>query len=551
MTAISRIFLLIAICLGLCFAAPVDTYGALSVKDGAIVDKNQNVVQLRGMSLFWDIWGEGSQYYNAATVNTLVDDWKINVIRAAIGAGSVANAKTIIDAAVAKGIYVIVDWHHHDIDADGAKNFFKSISEYVVNKPNVIYEIFNEPVDSLNGTWENIKTFANDVIPVIRKNSPDNLIVVGTPKYSSRIDLAADDPITGDNAKNVAYSFHFYASTHGSSYRNYVNMAYCKNLPIFITEWGTSLASGDGTIDWDAVATWVNFIENRKLSHANWSISSKSESSSTTPSANSASGQYVKGLISKLNQGQSHNDVQNDPYNCPVVNPVPPQEGGGVVVGNARKLEAENYHTLENSSAQKVSSSSASGKMYLGPLETGSKATYLLTAVKDTIVVLMIVANSSGGATIEVNDGSHTTQGTIAANSSGWGTIIQIPVALHPTGQITLSVKSGSLDIDYVEFRTFYRGDSEADPPTIGDFNTWPQVESWDATPIINAKHPALSWQVKAVGKSIIAQGIPANAKVGIYNLNGGLVASALPAEVQAGVYFVKVNNQVKKVIVK
>jgi len=166
---------------------------------------------------------------------------------------------------------------------------------------------------------------------------------------------------------------------------------------MFVTEWGTSEETGGGTINWSAVATWISFIENRKLSHANWSISSKSESSSTKPDASSASGQYVKDLISKLNQGQSHNDVKNEPYTCP---------GGEVIV---------------------------------------------------------------------------------------------------PPGTV----------------------------------------------PIINAKHSGFSWEIEVVGKKIIANNIPANAKISIYDLMGNLKSSILPAEVQTGIYIVKINNQTRKVIVK
>ena len=178
-----KFILFIALLVNLALATPVQTHGALKVQNGEIVNKNGQPPQLRGMSLFWDIWNEGSTFYNSTTINHLADTWIVSVVRAAIGGGSVQNAKTIIDAAIANGIYVIVDWHKHGIETEPAKNFFREISSYVKNNhnnaPNVIYEIFNEPIEQ---NWSQIKQYAEQVIPVIRANSPDHIIVVGTPR---------------------------------------------------------------------------------------------------------------------------------------------------------------------------------------------------------------------------------------------------------------------------------------------------------------------------------------------------------------------------------
>src|SRR5690554_7858447 len=62
---------------------PVELHGNLYVKGNKIYDQHNNTVQLRGMSLFWSQWME--QFYNKKTVRWLVNDWKITVIRAAMG----------------------------------------------------------------------------------------------------------------------------------------------------------------------------------------------------------------------------------------------------------------------------------------------------------------------------------------------------------------------------------------------------------------------------------------------------------------------------------
>lgn len=114
--------------------------------------------------------------------------------------------KTIIEAAIEHGIYVIVDFHH-----DKAYNyentsiqFFKNISTTYGSYPHIIYEIINEPTV----TWSTIKTYAEHVIDAIRANDPDNVIIVGTPNYSTDVDVAANDTISGSN---IAYSLHYYA----------------------------------------------------------------------------------------------------------------------------------------------------------------------------------------------------------------------------------------------------------------------------------------------------------------------------------------------------
>merc|ERR1719330_1030473 len=61
----------------------VERHGTLSVSGNKIVDKNGDPVLLRGMSLFWSQWMP--QYWNRAAIEWLVSDWKITLIRCAMG----------------------------------------------------------------------------------------------------------------------------------------------------------------------------------------------------------------------------------------------------------------------------------------------------------------------------------------------------------------------------------------------------------------------------------------------------------------------------------
>lgn len=198
--------------------SPVGRHGRLHVDGSRLLDKNNNPVQLKGMSLFWHNWM--GQFYNRSVVKTLADEWGSSIVRAVIGiepngayltdpADGLAKSRTVIDAAIAHGIYVLVDWHAHDIHTADAKNFFVQIASEYGQHPNVIYEIFNEPDAE---SWGEVKTYASEVIGAIRKVDPDNVIIVGSPNWDQDVNLPAGNPITG--YKNIAYSLHFYSGSH-------------------------------------------------------------------------------------------------------------------------------------------------------------------------------------------------------------------------------------------------------------------------------------------------------------------------------------------------
>ncbi|WP_428328959.1 glycoside hydrolase family 5 protein [Mucilaginibacter sp.] len=226
---------------------PVLVNGALRVDGSRIVNKNGTAPQLRGISFSWSLW-QGRKYYNPAVVNWLASDFKASIIRASMGVqpdhGYLQEPAlqkqlivNVVDQAIKDGIYVLIDWHDHhgNIHTEQSKAFFAEMAHRYTGVPNVIYEIWNEP-EAIG--WDTIKNYAVQVITEIRKYDPDNLIVVGSPKWDQDVDVAAADPITG--FKNIAYSFHFYASDpyHQEKLRVKADIAIKKGLPLIVTEWG-------------------------------------------------------------------------------------------------------------------------------------------------------------------------------------------------------------------------------------------------------------------------------------------------------------------------
>jgi endoglucanase len=283
----------------------VGAHGALQVDGAVLEDGAGDPVVLRGLSLFWSQW-EGD-FYNAELVNWLVTDWKINVIRASLGIREIdgylvrpteemEKITTVVNAAIDEGIYVIIDWHAHEADKHpvDARAFFEVMAQIYGDYPNVIYEVWNEPLQ--DASWRSvIKPYAEYVIEGIRQYDPDNLIVVGTRSWSQEVrevlGLEIDDP-------NVAYTLHFYAGQHGVGLMSGADIAIANNLPIFITEWGV-WSSGyidddyNNEVDMADLSPWLDWADENGLSMCMWSVSDKDEPSAIVKPGSSPQGSWT------------------------------------------------------------------------------------------------------------------------------------------------------------------------------------------------------------------------------------------------------------------
>ncbi|MBX9850904.1 MAG: glycoside hydrolase family 5 protein [Cytophagaceae bacterium] len=264
----------------------VEKYGQLSVKGKYIIGQYGDTVQLRGMSYFWSQW-QGA-YYNAGVVKWLKDDWKCTVIRAAMGVdhGGYADqpydqlerVKLVVKAAIDAGIYVVIDYHSHQAHMDPytAKKFFSEMAKKYGSYPNVLYEIYNEPLQETSWS-DDIKPYADTVIKAIREYDPDNIVIVGTRQWSQLVHEASLDKISDPN---TAYTLHFYAATHKDWLREEAQKALDNGICIFVTEYGTCEASGNGVLDYEETKKWWDFMDQNKISYCNWSISDKEETAS-------------------------------------------------------------------------------------------------------------------------------------------------------------------------------------------------------------------------------------------------------------------------------
>lgn len=263
-----------------------------------------NEVQVKGMSLFWSNEKKQNRFWRNDVITGMVSQQGIQVIRAAMAVDDQGwgnghyfiNGKTeyyqdlldeTVQAAIEQDIYVIIDYHSHTaVDNVGrAKEFFKIQAKKWGSYPNVIFEIYNEPIckagqghgNSSNCTmitWPEIKAYANEVIPIIRRYS-NNLIVVGTPSWSGNPGAVVGNAITGYD--NIAYTFHYYAGKNdGTEAHDFnsmsadVNSALGAGLSVFVTEWGTVGYGGDGAPSMANNPQWQTWMNLKKLSSANW-----------------------------------------------------------------------------------------------------------------------------------------------------------------------------------------------------------------------------------------------------------------------------------------
>lgn len=477
------IILITAVC---SFAqSPVGTHGALKISQGKIIGTKDNApVQLAGMSLFWSLW-EGEKFYNRQVVGWIVQDWNATLIRASMGVGFYGGydtgpneaisqynkTKGIVDAAIANGIYVIVDYHAHDanLSVTQAKKFFGDMAKEYGNTPNIVWEIWNEP-DNKNGsgygpsdpnkanwdTWADVKKYAAEIIPIIRQYSA-NIIVVGNPTWSQDVDTAAADPIAGPN---IAYALHFYAgqSSHKDSLRIKARKAVELGATLFITEFGTTIADGgsDGKVDSAETKIWLDWADSNGISWANWSIVDKGEASAALiPNASptggwqdkdlSTSGKWIRNRLKERRKYEYSDIIPDDGKSLP------------------GRIEAESFASKSDMLAIEQTGDTGGGQSF-GYTTNGAWAEYSVSVRRagEYTVRLRVAADANyGGGALALKFGTQTKAQWNIAGTGGWQSWVtsdSCPKFELPTGETKFRVEwsgtaSSLVNLNWIEFK--------------------------------------------------------------------------------------------------
>ncbi|MBO1256244.1 carbohydrate-binding protein [Alteromonas sp. 5E99-2] len=463
---------------------------------------------LAGNSFYWTNFN-GSVYYNRNVVSWLKEDWNTTIVRAAMGVqefnGFLSNPNLnrnavidLVEAAIAEDIYVIIDWHSHSAENNTAEavQFFSEMAQLYGSNENVLFEIYNEPIGDFNGseaTWNTIRNYAMPVIAAIREHS-DNLIIVGTPFFSQRVDTASRNPITG--VENLAYTFHFYAGTHGEELREYARTALRNGIPLFATEWGTVNADGNGGANEGSTREWMDFLLENNISHLNWSVNDLNEGASILRTTG-AQGQNTQGNwpLSLLRESGvltrdiirnwpavgtgSGSPIEPDPIDPPPTDPDTPVPER---VSLPNLIQAENYN--RQSGVLTEGTNDIGGGLNIGFIENNDYVEYDVTVAESGVYNFdfRFASNTQGGdATIFV-DGQNRGEASVGS-TGGWqswvtvGTQVTLDEGDHTIRVIFTNQNSnqGLLNVNWINVTN---GTASVDPEPTPPDSDLPMIPS-------------------------------------------------------------------------
>lgn len=206
---------------------------------------------------------------------------------ATVTAGAVSpisdNGQLIVDGANRRGMYAVIDWHMLSpgdpaFNLERAETFFTARAKKYQDSPGVLHEIANEPSDV---SWATVKSYAEKIIPVIRAEHPDAVVLVGTRAWSSfGVSEGSDAKEVVDNpvaASNIMYTFRFYAASHRDEYPAALDRA-SDRLPVFVSEFGTQDYAGEGADDFGQSQRFLDLMKRKSISWTNWNHSDDNRS---------------------------------------------------------------------------------------------------------------------------------------------------------------------------------------------------------------------------------------------------------------------------------
>lgn len=434
-------------------AATPSTAGALQVVGSQLCAADGSPVQLRGVSTHGLAWFP--QYVNGDFFQELRRDWDANAVRLAMytaesggycADGDQAALRQLVidgvDYATAADLYVIVDWHvlsdqNPLAHADEAEAFFADMSARLADRDNVIYEICNEPNGS--ATWGDVKSYANRIIPAIRANDPDAVVIVGTPEWSQRVDQAVADPLDADN---VLYALHFYAATHQQDLRDRMAAVVDAGLPVFVSEFGICDASGNGAVDYQSADAWVSLMDELGVSFVCWNLSNKNETSALfRPDCAKTSG-FAEDDLS--DEGRWLREVLRGQR--PEGDDTGAGAGAGAAASNGGGMASGSGSSSGSGSGQgAVAAVGAAGPGSLGSTLTGSSNGISWSAtVRQTW--------ESEGVPVYLYDVTVTNDGPSAANSWSIAIPFETPIALSDSWNGAFAVDGATLTIANVDY---------------------------------------------------------------------------------------------------
>jgi fibronectin type 3 domain-containing protein len=397
-----------------------------------ILDPNNNQVTLRGCSVVCPEYQTGTKNTNQIIdlIANSATGWFTRVVRLPVcTSGNAATDYALIDPIVqhciAKGLYVIVDLHFvqdygsaaGQVPQSQVLNFWNTIAPHYASSPNVIFEVYNEPVNPAD--WNTWKSYIQPVVNAIRAVAPNNLILMGSPQWSTFVNQAVSNQITGGN---IVYVYHLYPN-QGAPTTSFLDGKYgtaANSVPVVLGEFGwqnpgdsvtTGTTSGFGTplktyMEAHKNINWVAWVANN--TETNW-LPIMFDASWNLLGGDSYEGQFVHDW---LNADQNDHQPSN-----PSAPPVP--TGLTATAGNAQV--ALSWNASSGATAYDVKRSTVSGTGY-ATISSPTGTSYTNTGLTNGTTYYYVVAAKNA-------NGSSANSGQVSGTPSAGATQAQIPFA--------------------------------------------------------------------------------------------------------------------------
>jgi hypothetical protein len=351
----------VIICILFYFITPLNAdIPWLHVDGNKIKDPQGNIVVLRGLA-FTDF--VSFDYFLGGTLNTIdrITDkndsqgnspgWYPKVIRVGIEPSydvlnyspyifpsnddSLYNhLRPIVDYCAERDLYVILDWHY--VTDTWRKfsqtcEFWRYMAPKFANDSNVLFELFNEPVNRIGSDverWHSVRADMQTWVDIVRSYAPHNLILVGGPSWAAGIGPAATYPVSGNNIVYVSHLFPgHWLGRNPEWHKDHIKT--CAAIHPVIMEWGFSQSvNPDPTALFHGTITnygqpLKDFIEELKIGNTAFRAhpgTSMFYEDWTLRCGEGEMGCFAKDwLYEKRNDDQPHGEVQSPadlPYLC-------------------------------------------------------------------------------------------------------------------------------------------------------------------------------------------------------------------------------------------